>query len=212
MAPATPLVRFDFGVDFDQPNAAPPVRLKRSYTPEEVEDIRATAFAAGERSAVVVAEQAAANAFGQIAAAAQGALSQLAGLAHQHKTGCAQLALACGRQIAGAALDRFPEAPAAAALEALERELASEPRLIVKANPELIPRIQAALEEIAAAIGFAGRIEARPDAHLPPAAFVFDWGDGGASYNPETAAQAVAQALAGALAAQAPTDSKGVQT
>lgn len=209
MTSPSPLVRFDFGVDFDDPDAAP-VRVKRSYTPEEVEEIRARAYAEGERSALVRTEQTAAAALGQIAASAQDALTQLAGLAHEHKAGCAQLALACARQIADAALERFPEAPAAAALQALEREVTGEPRLIFRANAELAPRIQAALDDVAKAIGFSGRIEARPDAHLPPAAFVFDWGDGGASFNPETAALAVAQALDGALAALAPTYSEGV--
>ncbi|MDB5437806.1 MAG: flagellar assembly protein FliH [Caulobacteraceae bacterium] len=209
MTPASPLVRFDFGVDFDDPGPAP-VRVKRSYTPEEVEEIRAQAYAEGERSALVRTEQLAAAALSQVSTAAQGALSQLAGLAHEHKAGCAQLALACGRQIAGAALARFPEAPAAAALGALEREVAGEPRLIFRVAADLAPRIQAALEEVAKSIGFSGRIEARPDASLPPAAFVFDWGDGGASFNPEAAAQAVAQALEGALAAQAPNADEGV--
>ena len=61
------------------------------------------------------------------------ALPTLAVAAHEHRAGSAELALACARQIADAACERFPEAPLQAALAALAREVEATPRLILRA-------------------------------------------------------------------------------
>ena len=54
----------------------------------------------------------------------------------------------------------------------------------------------------AEAIGYPGQILARAEPSLPPAAFVLDWGDGSAAFDPAGAAVRVAEALEGALAAE----------
>jgi flagellar assembly protein FliH len=195
---------FAFDTVFDDAGSIayqPPARRKH-YTAEEVEAARAAGYAEGERSAVAQAEARAADALADIARAARAALSALQGVAHEHRVGSAQLALAAARRIADAALDRFPEAPAAAALEALAREIEAEPRLMVRVAPDLQARIQAALDHTAEAIGFEGQILTRAEPALPPAAFVLDWGDGKAVFDPQDAAVRVAAALEAALAAE----------
>lgn len=192
---------FGFDTVFDDAGAVayqPPPR-RTAYTGAEVEQIRAEAFAEGERSVMARAE---ADAQADIAAAARAALTALARVAHEHRQQCAGLALAAARAIAGAALDRFPDAPATAALEALAREVEAQPRLVIRVAPGLEARVQAALDHTAESIGFAGRITARADAALPPAAFVLDWGDGKAAFDPQAAAQRVTAALDAALAAE----------
>ncbi|MDB5433705.1 MAG: flagellar assembly protein FliH, partial [Caulobacter sp.] len=133
---------------------------------------------------------------------ARDALTALAAAAHTHRVGAAELALAAARKIADAALDNFPEAPAHAALVALTRELEQQPRLIVRAAPELAARLQKSLETVADAIGFSGQILAKPDHTLPAAAFVFDWGDGKASFDPVESGARVGAAIEAALAAE----------
>ena len=94
--------KFAFDTEFDAGGqvayAAP--RPKRAFTPEEVEAVRAEAYAAGERAALtsITAQQMAA--ISEIARACSYACSSLAGVAHQHRAGSAELALACGRAIA----------------------------------------------------------------------------------------------------------------
>lgn len=199
----TPHQRFGFDTVFDDHGGMrePPPRPKRSFTPEEVEAAKAAAYSEGERSAVARAEQQAANAMNEIAHAVREAFSTLTHVAHEHRAGSAMLALACARKIADAALERFPEAPAQEALAALAREVEAQPRITVRVAHDLVERAQAALEETAHAIGFAGQIVARGDA-MQPAAFTFDWGDGRAAFNPEEAAQRVAEALEAAIAAE----------
>lgn len=196
--------KFAFDTVFDDNGgvAYAPPRVKKTFTPEEVEAAKAHSYAEGERSAVARAEQEAAQALAEVAHAVQQAFETLTHVAHEHREGSAMLALACARKIADAALNHFPEAPVTAALEALAREVESQPRIFVRVSPELEERTQQALENVAAQIGFQGQIVARADGAMAPAAFTFDWGDGRAAFDPDGAAQRVAEALEAAIAAE----------
>jgi flagellar assembly protein FliH len=182
--------------------APPTSTYKRLFTSDEAEAMAAQARAEGEAAAMQRIEAQTARALAELAEAARAALPTLAAAAHQHRTGAAELALACARQIADAACERFPEAPLQAALAALAREVEATPRLTLRAPAALLERLQAALTETAEAIGYPGQILARAEPTLAPAAFVLDWGDGSAAFDPAGAAIRVAEALEGALAAE----------
>jgi flagellar assembly protein FliH len=196
--------KFAFDTEFDAAGdiayAAP--RPKRSFTPEEVEEIRRQARAEGEHAAItsITAQQMAA--LSEVARACSQALPTLANVAHQHRIGAAELALACGRAIAGAALDHFPEAAVQAACEALGREIEAAPRLIVTTSPGLAEHLQGRLDETAARVGFAGAIQVRADLGMGRNAFTLDFGDGAGSFDPAAAAERVTEALQAALAAE----------
>lgn len=192
---------FAFETVFDGDVVAPPPRAKRAFTPDEVEAVRAEAYAEGQASSVARAEAEAARALGEVAALTRAALTTLAEIAHGHRSDSARLALACARKIADAALDRFPEAPAVAALDAMAREIEATPRLTVHASPEDAPRLEAALAAAAAQAGLPGQIVLRPDPGRLRAAFVFDWGEGRAAFDPAAAAERVSAALDAALVA-----------
>jgi flagellar assembly protein FliH len=203
MAPASePHRKFTFETEFEGPRPARASSYRRLYTSEEAEALAAAARAEGEAAAMRSVEAETARALSQLADAAKLALPALAVAAHEHRTGSAELALACARQIADAACDRFPQAPLQAALAALAREVEATPKLTLRAPPALVEQLQAALSETAEAIGYAGQILARADPGLPLAAFVLDWGDGSAAFDPAGAAARVAEALEGALAAE----------
>ncbi len=195
--------KFAFDTEFDATGEIAYVapRPKRSYTPEEVEQIRQQARAEGEQAAVnsILAQQKAA--VSDIARSCAEALGALAAVAHRHRAGAAELALACGRAIAGAALDRFPEAALQAAFQALAREIEAAPRLVVAARPELAECLQGLLDPAAAHAGFSGAVQVRTDLALGAHAFTLEFGDGSASFDPEAAALRVAEALHAALAA-----------
>jgi flagellar assembly protein FliH len=199
-----PLRKFTFDNVFDGDDqvATAPRHAKRFFTADEVEQIRTRARADGERSTLARAEQARAQALSAIAGAARAGLGALDGVAHEHRTACAELTLASARAIAGAALERFPTAPAEAALASLAREIEGAAKLVVRAAPEMAADLQEGLELTAAACGFPGQIVVKGDTALPLAAFVFDWCDGRANFDPGAAAERVARALHTALAAE----------
>jgi len=200
----TPHRKFDFGADFSGGDIAAPApnAYKRLYTAEEVERLQVQARAEGEAAALARAESQTAQALSQMAEAARAAIPTLVEVAHEHRVGSTGLALAAARKIADAACDRFPEAPLQAAMAALAREVEATPRLVLHAAPELIERLQAALEETAQAVGYPGQIVARAEPDLPRAAFILDWGDGRAAFDPDSAAARVGAALEAALAAE----------
>jgi len=196
--------KFSFDTVFDGAGdvTASASRPKRLYPVEEVEQIRAAAQAEGERAAMASIAAQQANALSQIAAACAQALPKLAEVAHEHRVSSADLALACARAIADAALDKFPGAPAQAALDSLAREIEAQPRLSVSADPAIVETLQATLEEAARNLGFEGAIVVRPDGEYGRHAFILDFGDGQAAFDPEAAAERVRQALEAALASE----------
>lgn len=200
----TPPRKFSFDTVFDDRGrvAYEAPKVKKNFTLEELEAAKAQAYAEGERSAVARAEQEAAHALADIAGSVRDAFGALTHVAHEHREGAALLALACARKIADAALAHFPEAPVTAALEALAREVEAQPRIFVRVSPEMEERTQEALETVAAQIGYQGQIVARADGAMAAAAFTFDWGEGRAAFDPEGAAQRVAEALEAAIAAE----------
>src|SRR5579863_5077512 len=194
--------KFTFDTVFDGARPISANAYKRAYGADEVERLTAAARAEGEAAAMLKIEAETARALTALAEAARAAFPTLAAAAHEHRVGAAELALACARQIADAAFERFPQAPVQAALAALAREIEAEPKLVLRAPEPLVDRLAAALAETAEAIGYAGKIVARADPGLANAAFVLDWGDGSASFDPAGAAARVAEALEGALAAE----------
>lgn len=177
-------------------------RPKKTYSPEEMEAAKAQSYAEGERSVVAQTEQQMAQSLAEIAYHCGQAMNALAQVAHDHRVHSAELSLAVARKIAGSALDRYPEAPVASAMAELAREIEAAPRLVVKVAPDIIERVQAALEGAAQSVGFGGAVIAHSEPSMPHAAFTLDWGEGRASFDPEAAAARIAAALEEALAAE----------
>jgi flagellar assembly protein FliH len=196
--------KFSFDTEFDAGGgvafAAP--RPKRLFPADEVEQLRAVAYAEGERAAMASIAAQQANALSQIAIACDQALPRLAEVAHEHRQGSAALALACARGIADSALEKFPQAPVLAALEALAREIDAQPRLVLSADPALAEGLQGILEETARGLGFEGAVVIKPDGAFGRHAFTLDFGDGQAAFDPAQAAGRVTLALEAALAAE----------
>lgn len=200
--PAPKKFAFDTVFSDDGAVVSQAARPKRMYAAAEVEQIKAQAFADGQRSTVALAEQQTAQAVSEISRACSQALGALARVAHNHREASANLAMAVGRKIADAALECFPQAPVAAALADLAREIEAKPQLKVRVAPDLVERVQAVLEQTAQGCGYPGQIIVSDDPALPPAAFSLNWGEGKAEFNPEAAAERIAEALDTALAAE----------
>jgi flagellar assembly protein FliH len=196
--------KFSFDTEFDAGGgvafSAP--RPKRLFPADEVEQLRALAYAEGERAAMASISAQQANALSQIAMACNQALPRLAEVAHEHRQGSAALALACARGIADSALEKFPQAPVLAALDALAREIDAQPRLVLSADPALAEGLQSILEETARGLGFEGAVVIKPDGAFGRHAFTLDFGDGQAAFDPAQAAGRVTLALEAALAAE----------
>ena len=198
--------KFGFDTWFDEDgrvmSEAPAVRPRRAYSPAEVEGIRAEAFREGQADQQRRDESRTAEALVEIAAACGRALGGLDQVVARYRSHASELAVTAGEVIAAGALDRFPQEPLVAALEALSQELSGTARLVVRINAQADDAGRA-IEQAAAEAGFAGRVLIRDEPAAAPAAFFIEWPDGRAEYDPTEAAQRVRQAFQSALSAEA---------
>lgn len=209
MTEAVPHKKFEFGTVFgDGGSVVAAPREKRAYTPDEVEAIRAQATADGENSALARAQMAQAAAIQALADAAQIGLSGLTIAIHAHKEAAVKLALVCAQKMAAEALDKFPEAPLTAALEALGQEIELASRLVLFAN-DPSDALKAAATDAATLSGFAGAITFRDNPALPKGAFEVAWSDGRAAFDPQQVFDALDKALSEGLDAEAYHNSRG---
>lgn len=196
--------KFDFGTVFGDGGhvVAQSKREKKFFTPEEVEAIRAQAYAEGENSATARAQIAQANAIQELASFAAEGLGGLSEAIHAHKAECVKLALVCAQRIAAEALDRFPEGPVNATLEALGQEIEKATRLILLSS-NADDALKGAAQDAANMAGFPGAIQFREMPQMPKGAFEIVWSDGRASFDPEQVFNALDAALSEALDAEA---------
>jgi flagellar assembly protein FliH len=198
---------FAFDTEFDAAgvvvSAAAAFRpIKRAYGPAEVDALVAQARleARNEALAEIDSIQAMAlSAIGQALAAAVPALTQVA---QAHRQQSAELALTAARVVAASALDRFPEAPLQAALEALGQEIDASPRLVIRTG-DLTEATHARIQQLCADAGFSGVVAFRADPTMATAAFQLEWTDGRAAFDPDEAFARMREALDSALAAEA---------
>ena len=197
---------FVFDTEFDasgevvSPSAWRPVT--RSYAPAEVEALVAQARLEARQQALAEVETLRAEALSTLAQTAAHAASVLNGVAETHRRQSAELAVAAARVLASAAFDRFPRRPLEAAIEQLGQEIDASPRLLVRA-PDLDEASRAHIETLCADAGFTGTVAFREEAGAVAAAFVLEWVDGRAEFDPDGVAARVSAALQAALAAEA---------
>lgn len=198
--------KFSFDTHFDEDgsilSATPITRMKRAYSPAEVEALRAQAFAEGQAAQRAADDSLTAQSLAAIAEACRQALPTLERVVAGYRAHAADLAMATGEAIAMAALERAPQAPLAAALEALSSEMAGTGRLIVRI-PAGQSGLAQAVQGAAAEAGLGDRVAVREDTELASAAFVVEWPDGRAEYDPQAAFARVREALQSALSAEA---------
>ncbi|MBU2166494.1 MAG: flagellar assembly protein FlbE [Alphaproteobacteria bacterium] len=209
MAPATvPSRPFAFDTEFDSSGAV--VRstdwqpLKRAYSPAEVEALVAQARSEAHAQALAEVDSRRAQAVADLSAALTASLPRLTGVVEAYREQTADLALATGRALAFAALDRLPRAAVQAALEELGREIDASPRLVI-AMAGLDDAGRAEIEGLCANVGYAGAVRFRDEPGLAQAAFELEWADGRAAFDPAETFSRLTAAVARALAAdQAP--------
>ena len=198
---------FAFDTEFDASgvvvSAAAAFRpIKRAYGPAEVDALVAEARMEARNQALAEVDSIQAMAMSAISQALAAAAPALAQVAQVHRQQSAELALTAARVVAASALDRYPEAPLQAALEALGQEIDASPRLVIRTG-DLTEATHARIEQLCADAGFSGVVAFRTEPAMAAAAFQLEWSDGRAAFDPEEAFTRMREALDSALAAEA---------
>jgi len=198
---------FSFDTEFDASgvvvNAAAAFRpTKRAYGPAEVDALVAQARLEARNEALAEIESIQTMALSTIGQALTSAAPALAQVAQLHRQQAAELALTAARVVSASALDRYPEAPLQAALEALGQEIDASPRLVIRTG-DLDEATHARLQQLCADAGFSGIVAFRTEPGMAAAAFQLEWADGRAAFDPAEAFARMSEALNSALAAEA---------
>ncbi len=177
-----------------------------SYTPEELDAARQTAFNEGETSAVVQAEARAAAALEAIAAD----VKLLAGSLNTHRAElraeAVELSLCAARTAAAKALDQFPEEDILGLFDEVSDLLRDSAVVRIKAPSDTIETLRGRLEERARNAGLSGSLVVAPldegDTHHAE----LTWDAGGVALAPDQALSAVQEAADRWLAASQSDD------
>lgn len=176
--------------------------IKRAYGPAEVEAMVAEARLEARNEVLSEVDSIQAMALSAIAEALAAAAPALSQVAQAHRQQSAELALVAARVVAASALERFPEAPLQAALEALGQEVDASPRLVIRTG-DLTEATHARIQRLCADAGFSGIVAFRTEPGMAAAAFQLEWADGRAAFDPDEAFARMGEALNSALAAEA---------
>jgi len=160
---------------------------KTRWTEEEIEKIRADAYAEGQTAALDASEtkvsQANAAAFKMIADTVSNSLAQLAQTENNTRAEAASLALIIARKLADVLISLRPEDEIKAVILECMTHLSREPRLIVRINPTLIEGIENTIHQAAKERGMADKIMIVGADTIEIGDCEIDWSDGGVTRN-----------------------------
>lgn len=171
-------------------------RKRHSLTQAEIEALKTEAHAEGIRAGEVRALEAIAAGADQAALAVREALlragQEIDGL-RAHSTA---IALAAARKLARSALASFPEAEVERCLREAMHQAIGEPRITLKASPDVAEALKARIDAIAHAEGFDGRVQISADSTLANADCRIEWRGGGAERAEASLEEAIDELIA----------------
>jgi flagellar assembly protein FliH len=191
--------KFTFDTEFhaggERRTAEAERRQKKTLTVEEIEKLQATARTEGQTSAAAIHAEAIERAICALTIAVRAATDQARAEIETVRAEAAAIALAAARRLAPAAIAAQPVADVEAALREAMHQAIGEPRLVLRANPEITALIEPRLADIAHEEGYDGRLHVAADPHFSGADCRIEWRGGGAERSFEAITAAIAQVI-----------------
>ena len=193
-----PTHKFTFDTEFrtegDVVSSAARARQKQTMTTEELEALCARAEAQGTEAASVRAAESLEQTVVTLISALRVALDQSHAQIEMVRTEAALLAMAAAKKIAPAALAALPAGDVENALREAMHQAVGEPRITLRAAPQVIAALEAKVAEIAHEEGYDGRVMLAADPAIAGADCRIEW-RGGGSERSEAAIEAALDAL-----------------
>jgi flagellar assembly protein FliH len=176
--------KFTFDTEFagaeNRPSPAARARTKQTLTTEELDNLAAQAKAEGESQASVRAAEALDRSVAALTIAVRAALDNSAAEVEALRVEAAHLALAMARKIAPAALAALPAGDVEIALRQAMHQAIGEPRVTLRAAPDVVALLEQRLADIAHEEGYDGRVMIAADPAMRGADCRIEWRGGGA--------------------------------
>jgi flagellar assembly protein FliH len=155
-------------------------RQKKTLTVEEIEKLQATAQMQGESNAAVRSAEAIERAISALTIAVRAVADQAKVEIEGVRAEAAAIALAAARKLAPAAIAALPAGDVEVALREAMHQAIGEPRLTLRASPQIAELIEPRLSDIAHEEGYDGRVQVTADPHFAGADCRIEWRGGGA--------------------------------
>ena len=189
--------KFTFDTEFvagdERRTAEAERRRKKTLSIEEIETLQAEAHAEGRNDAAARNAEATERALAALGLAIRAAVGEAQAEIEQVRAEAAAIALAAARKLAPAAIAALPHADVEAVLRAAMHQAIGEPRLLLRAAPEIAALIEPRLADIAHDEGYDGRVIVTADPQVAGADCRIEWRGGGIERSFETIEAALAQ-------------------
>jgi flagellar assembly protein FliH len=193
-----PAHKFTFDTEFrtegDVVSSAARARQKQTMTTEELEALCARAEAQGAVTASVKATESLERTVAALIATLRTALDESHAQIEAVRTEAALLALAAAKKIAPAALAALPAGDVENALREAMHQAIGEPRVTLRAAPQVVAALEGKVADIAHEEGYDGRVMLAADPAITGADCRIEW-RGGGSERSEAAIEAALDAL-----------------
>jgi flagellar assembly protein FliH len=198
MAPSAKSSKFTFDTEFrnaeDVVSRAAQGRRKQVLTTEEIEAMCARAREEGAGTAQVRASESINPTVAALVISLRAALDQAHAEIEQVRAEATELAFAAAKKIAPKALAALPACDVEAALRSAMHQAIGEPRITLRAAPEVAAVLEPRIADIAHEEGYEGRVMIAADAMVKGADCRIEW-RGGGSERSEAAIEAALDAL-----------------
>jgi len=194
----SPSHKFTFDTEFRGPSDvisdAARARQKKTLTNEEIEAMCAQAQALGSETASVRAAEKIERSAAALVTALRAALDSSHAEIEAVRAESALLAMAAAKRIAPAALAALPAGDVENALREAMHQAIGEPRITLRAAPDVIAALESKVAGIAHEEGYDGRVMMAADPGISGADCRIEW-RGGGSERSEAAIEAALDAL-----------------
>jgi flagellar assembly protein FliH len=190
--------KFTFDTEFragrDVMSRAAQARRKQTLTTEELESMCARAREEGAQSGEIQASDAINQTIAALVISLRAALDQSHAEIEEVRAEATELAFAAAKKIAPRALAALPAGDVEAALRAAIHQAIGEPRITLRAAPEVTAVLEPRLAEIVHEEGYEGRVMIAADPAIRGADCRIEW-RGGGSERSEAAIEAALDVL-----------------
>jgi flagellar assembly protein FliH len=177
-------VKFTFDTEFaenaDVTSDTAKARQKKSLTQAEIDILCAEARAEGLNTGQVRAAEAIAAATNEAASALRTVLQRSHADIEMVRAEAAKLAFTAAKTLARSVLDALPTSEVETVLRQSLHQAIGEPRVVLRASPQVAEALQPRIGEIAHEEGYEGRVQISPDPNIGGADCRIEWRGGGA--------------------------------
>ena len=192
--------KFTFDVEFrpegDLVSNAARLRQRKVFTQEELDSMLTRARHDGMKMGQVRAAEATVTVIEKLCSVVREAADSTRGQVEDLRREAASLAFVAAKKLAGEAVAALPEADVEAALREAIHQAIAEPRIVLRAAPNVVAALKDKLDELAQETGYEGRIVASPESGMKVGDCRSEWRGGGAERSMDQLEEAIGEVVA----------------